>query len=52
MKFMVTDKKRKRDTHKPLCNTVHYNTVLDITWFKDGSKNIKIILTINDQFLT
>ena len=27
----------KTCTHKPLYNTVHYNTVLDITWFKDGS---------------
>ena len=23
-------------TYKPLYNTVHYNTVLDITQFKDG----------------
>ena len=26
------------DTLQPLYNTVHYNTVLDITQFKDGSQ--------------
>ena len=26
------------DTLQPLYNTVCYNTVLDITWFKDGSR--------------
>ena len=26
------------DTLRPLYNTVHYNTVLDITQFKDGSQ--------------
>ena len=25
-------------TLQPLYNTVRYNTVLDITWFKDGSQ--------------
>ena len=25
-------------TLEPLYNTIHYNTVLDITWFKDGSQ--------------
>ena len=25
-------------TLQPLYNTVHYNTSLDITWFKDGSQ--------------
>ena len=25
-------------TLQPFYNTVHYNTVLDITWFKDGSQ--------------
>ena len=30
--FMVT----VTNTHKPLYNTVHYNTVLDTTQFKDG----------------
>lgn len=28
-------------THKPLCNTIHYNSVLNTTWFKDWSKNDK-----------
>ena len=28
----------KDNTLKPLYNTVHYNTVLDITQFKDGSQ--------------
>ena len=33
------EKKNKNvDTLQPLYNTVHYNTVLDITRFKDGSK--------------
>ena len=27
-----------------LYNMVHYNTVLDITWFKDGSQKCIIIL--------
>ena len=27
-----------QDTLQPLYNTVHYNTVLDITRFKDGSQ--------------
>ena len=26
------------DTLQPLYNMVHYNMVLDITWFKDGSQ--------------
>ena len=29
-----------RFTLQPLYNTVHYNTVLDITQFKDGPKNL------------
>ena len=29
----------KHGTLKPLYNTVRYNTVLDITRFKDGSQN-------------
>ena len=29
---------RTVDTPQPLYNTVHYNTVLDITRFKDGSQ--------------
>ena len=33
----------KPGAHKPLYNTVHYNTVLDIIWFKDGSQNVKTI---------
>ena len=40
-------------TLQPLYNTVHYNTVLDITWFKDGSqKCIDYIekMTINGHF--
>ena len=28
------------NTLRPLYNTVHYNTVLDITRFKDGSQNV------------
>ena len=28
----------KKDTLQPLYNTVRYNTVLDITQFKDGSQ--------------
>ena len=28
----------KSVTRQPLYNTVRYNTVLDITWFKDGSQ--------------
>ena len=27
-----------KNTLKPLNNTVHYNTILDITRFKDGSQ--------------
>ena len=34
-----TDKKfQNLYTLQPLYNTVHYNTVLDITQFKDGSQ--------------
>ena len=29
---------KKKNTLKPLYNTVRYNTVLDITQFKDGSQ--------------
>ena len=25
-------------THEPLYNTVHYNMVLNTSWFKDGSQ--------------
>ena len=32
------------NTLQPLYNTVRYNTVLDITQFKDGSQKVKIIL--------
>ena len=41
------------DTLQPLYNTVHYNSVLDITQFKDGSqKCIDYIekMTINGHF--
>ena len=31
-----TDYPLKVNTHKPLYNTVHYNTIWDITQFKDG----------------
>ena len=31
----------KQNTPQPLYNTVHYNMVLDITWFKDGSQKCK-----------
>ena len=30
--------RNKKNTLQPLYNTVHYNTVLDITGFKDGSQ--------------
>ena len=29
-------------THKPLYNTICYNTVLDITQFKDGSQKTEL----------
>ena len=32
------------NTLQPLYNTIRYNMVLDITRFKDGSQNCKIIL--------
>ena len=32
------EKKTKHYTLQPLYNTVHYNMVLDITLFKDGSQ--------------
>ena len=32
------------NTLRPLYNMVHYNMVLDITRFKDGSQNVQIIL--------
>ena len=37
---MGTHLKRMANIHtlQPLYNMVHYNTVLDITWFKDGSQ--------------
>ena len=41
------------NTHKPLYNTVHYNMVLDITPFKEGSqKYIDYIkkMTTNGHF--
>ena len=40
-----------KTTPQALYNTVHYNTVLDITRFKDGSqKCIDYISTINGHF--
>ena len=41
------------DTHRPLYNTVRYNTLLDISQFKDGSqKCIDYIekMSIKDHF--
>ena len=32
-----------KSKYKPIYNTVHYNTVLDITQFKMDPNNVKII---------
>ena len=34
------DQPAEKYTLQPLYNTVHYNTVMDITPFKDGSQNV------------
>ena len=36
-------------THQPLYNMVHYNTVLDITRFKDGSQKCIDYIEKNDH---
>ena len=34
--FNDNDNEDDDDTPEPLCNTVRYNTVLDITWIRIG----------------
>ena len=51
--ILATCNKQTSNTHKPFYNSVHYNTVLDITQFKDGSQKYKNNIekmTINGHF--
>ena len=36
--YLKVKVREETDTLQPLYNTVRYNTVLDITWVKDGSQ--------------
>ena len=39
-------------THKPLYNTLHYNTILNVTPFKDGSQKCINYIKNNHKFTT
>ena len=49
IEVIINNRLSSHNTHKPLCNTIHHNMVLDLTWFKDGSQQCTAYIDIDHK---